>query len=124
MSEEKSETEATKNYQTNDFIALALGRLAAQRVTPETIHEFRKFITCGQVLRSVISFRAFITKQERDPLQGYGEQNITYQELMFNSAKTPIVSLRPEHISRRSPRRSERGWPKGSRTAKAASLPP
>jgi hypothetical protein len=98
-----STSDAINLYQPGDIIALALGRLAAQRITPENVREFRRFISFlrerhgdnnylrtwdtiiesgpeairsiftesserGQVLRSVISFRAFITKSERDEI--------------------------------------------------------
>ena len=95
MSEHTSTNEATNLYQPNDFIALALGRLAATRVTPEGTEKLRSFIEFlrrrhgdaivdrgpeaireaftelserGQILRSVISFRAFVTKAERDAI--------------------------------------------------------
>lgn len=90
-------------YLPNDFIALAMGRLAAERIGAERLHEFRKSIAGtrersgdslylrmweeildkgedavaealtetsqrGQILRSVISFRAFVTKAERDDI--------------------------------------------------------
>jgi predicted transcriptional regulator of viral defense system len=95
--------DATHLYQTNDHIALALGRLAAQRLSPDGIAAFRRFVQReqrlhhdnkylrlwidiinrgadalrqaltestqrGQVLRSVISFRAFVSKAERDDI--------------------------------------------------------
>ena len=44
MSEHTSTNEATNLYQPNDFIALALGRLAATRVTPEGTEKLRSFI--------------------------------------------------------------------------------
>lgn len=103
MGEREQSADATDLYQTSDFIALALGRLAAQRLTPERLAEFRnglvrdahrqpnnKYLRFwegvveegpravrraltepserGQVLRSVISFRAFVTKNERDAI--------------------------------------------------------
>jgi hypothetical protein len=95
--------DATELYQTNDLIALALGRLAAQRLAPDRLRAFQRTIQLareragdnkyrrmweeiimrgsdavaealtetterGQVLRSVISFRAFVTKDERDAI--------------------------------------------------------
>ena len=95
--------EATHLYLVNDHIALALGRLAAERLSPDRIADFRRFVErsrgdhaenkylrrwidivnngpdalraaftepseLGQVLRSVVSFRAFITKDERDDI--------------------------------------------------------
>ncbi len=95
--------DATELYQANDFIALAMGRLAAQRLDTERLETFRSIIRRtrertgdskylrmwdeildrgsaavaealterserGQVLRSVISFRAFVTKDERDAI--------------------------------------------------------
>ena len=93
----------THFYQSTDFIALEMGRLAATRIDAETLQAFkasieRKRAQVGdnkyyrmwdaivsngptdirailtqrseraQVLRSVISFRAFISKQERDAI--------------------------------------------------------
>jgi len=93
--------DATHLYQPGDFMALEMGRLAAQRVTTQTLQEFKKQLEKtnhrngdskylrmwfeivrsgpasvrealtdtserGQVLRSSISFSAFITKAERD----------------------------------------------------------
>jgi hypothetical protein len=90
-------------YLTGHRIALAMGRLAAERLSLERIAEFRRFIERaqerhgeseylrlwidivdrgpealrevlaepserGQVLRSAISFRAFVTKDERDEI--------------------------------------------------------
>jgi hypothetical protein len=95
--------DAIRLYQPGDFIALALGRLAAQRMSPERLHAFRETLEMarrrngdskylrmwdeivregadavvraftepserGQVLRSVVSFRAFVTKSERDAI--------------------------------------------------------
>jgi hypothetical protein len=95
--------DASHLYQTNDHIALALGRLASTRLSDDRIAEFRNFIDRerrdhsdnkylrlwvdiidsgpaalrdafterserGQVLRSVVSFRAFVTKDERDDI--------------------------------------------------------
>jgi hypothetical protein len=105
--------DATHLYQTTDHIALALGRLAAKRLSPDRIADFRGFVERerwlhsdnkylrlwieiidngpdairqaltepseqGQVLRSVISFRAFVTKDERDRIfQQYTRAGMT-----------------------------------------------
>jgi hypothetical protein len=103
MSEHGPTIDSTDLYQPNDYIALAMGRLAAPRVTAEGVEEVRKFVEFlrerrgdnaylrmwdeivksgpeavrqaftepserGQVLRSVISFRAFVSKAERDAI--------------------------------------------------------
>jgi hypothetical protein len=103
MSKRDPGADVTDLYQTNDVIALTMGRLAAQRITPERVREFRRFLDFlrrrhgdnkylqiwetivesgtealsnmftepserGQVLRSVISFRAFVSKSERDEI--------------------------------------------------------
>jgi hypothetical protein len=95
--------DATHLYQPNDFIALELGQLAAQRVTPQSLEQFRKDLQKmreksrdsayfrawdtiiengpeavqraliepserGQVLRSVISFRTFVSRDEREDI--------------------------------------------------------
>jgi len=41
MTQRDRPADATRFYQPGDFIALEMGRLAAQRVTPETLEEFR-----------------------------------------------------------------------------------
>jgi hypothetical protein len=96
-------TNAISLYQPNDMIALRMGRLAANRVTPETLRQFGADLNRlhsrtsenvylriwraaiaegpgavrnlliepsqrGQVLRSMISFRAFVSKPERDAI--------------------------------------------------------
>lgn len=101
MTQRDITADATHFYQPGDFIALEMGRLAAQRVTPQTLREFKKHLEKtherngdskylrmwfeivrrgpeavkqaftetserGQVLRSSISFSAFVTKAERD----------------------------------------------------------
>ncbi|MEO7040552.1 MAG: hypothetical protein ABI186_11035 [Candidatus Elarobacter sp.] len=104
--------DATPLYQPNDFIALEMGRVAAQRLTAGTISVFKASIERkrhqvgdgkyyrmwdkivaggadairqalvepserGQVLRSVISFRAFVTQQERDEIFRAHTQNVS-----------------------------------------------
>jgi len=91
------------NRRDHNFIALEMGRLAAERVTMQTLHEFKKQLERtfersgdskylrmwfeivrmgpeavrqaltetterGRVLRSSISFRAFVSKAERDAI--------------------------------------------------------
>jgi hypothetical protein len=91
MSQRDSNADATHLYQPGDFIALEMGRLAAQRVNPQTLQEFKRQLEKmwfeivhrgpaavrqaftetserGQVLRSSISFSAFMTKIERDSI--------------------------------------------------------
>jgi len=103
MNRRAKSADATHPYQKGDFIALEMGRLAAWRVTPESLQDFKKYLEKtherngdskylrmwfeivqrgpdavkeaftetserGQVLRSTISFRAFVAKTERDKI--------------------------------------------------------
>jgi hypothetical protein len=95
--------DASHLYQPNDFIALEMAKLAAERLSPSCIEAFQRdlhrmhdrsgrnryvqlwdrviaagpdalrqlFVESsehGQVMRSVVSFRAFVTKEERDQI--------------------------------------------------------
>jgi hypothetical protein len=50
MSQRTPEPDATESYRLDDFFALALGRLAAERLTPENLARFREELvaTCKQ----------------------------------------------------------------------------
>lgn len=95
--------DASHLYQPNDFIALEMAKLAAERLSPLSIETFQRDLhrmhqrsgrnryvqlwdrviaagpdalrqllvestEHGQVMRSVVSFRAFVTKEERDEI--------------------------------------------------------